>query len=113
MNQATIMAARPELAPASNETTIHDFKAAIESRNVSRVFGCLGLSEYAPRHLLIAALQDLQCNEKMSREKRKHILSSSLLFHRIDEAKRAGCASLLIDMQDMAYLQRLIDLLDN
>ena len=103
---------RATLSDSSSQPgLLYRCKLAIQLNDVPSLFECLGFSQHSPRQLTAEALQTLQRHEEKSVEERARLLSDTLLFQRLEKSKHNVCASLLIAIQDMGYMQRLLDLL--
>lgn len=91
---------------------LHRCKTAIELRDVTMLLECCGISQHAPRQLLLSALRTLHENFNRTPAQRRSILGDTLLFQRLPEGRRTGFANALLELQQRFYLQRLIDLVD-
>ncbi len=113
-SRAGIAAQAVEVGPneESLETLVHRCKVAIELHDVEALLQHLGLAGRSARHRLLTALEQLQEMQGRPAGERKQALVGSFLLFGIPETKRAACADVLIELQNLYYIQRLIDLFE-
>lgn len=99
-------------ATSGLQDCLHAWKVAIELRDTRMLLESFGMSQHAPRELLLSAIRTLHESFRRTVEQRRHILLDTLLFQRLPAERRPAFAAGLIELQRMFYLQRVIDMLE-
>lgn len=99
-------------ATSGLQHSLHAWKVAIELRDTRRLLEAFGISQHGTREIVLAAVRALHESFRRTAEQRRHILFDTLLFQRLPAERRPAFAAGLIELQQMFYLQRVIDMLE-